>query len=275
MASRAVWRPGCRCCASAARRGRGRPARRCAAAPSTSARSRRRSSAPMQLADQLEQPLILEPPSRPLPGRTLLVRGRRHAQSPADRLRPRSARAARRRTRSPRTVWIELAREKHRRRFQDLVRTTRLEHLTTRLADLLRLGAGRRVRDGGLHSLRPSGRTCAASLTANPDQQRRVRLDVPTRTPAAVARSNSSPDTSSLSARQISPSARRTLASKSPSNPGWLSRVRETILDRRDERVAARQSELRVTVKRHPGPQSRAPPNCCRRGSQTNCRATR
>src|SRR5207302_11115193 len=39
-------------------------------------------------ADHTEQPLILGRPRRPLAGRSLVIRGRRHAQGPADRLDP-------------------------------------------------------------------------------------------------------------------------------------------------------------------------------------------
>jgi hypothetical protein len=42
-------------------------------------------------------------------------------------------------------VWIELAREKHAGRFQDLVRAAQLEHLTTQLADLFALVRVRQV----------------------------------------------------------------------------------------------------------------------------------
>jgi hypothetical protein len=82
-------------------------------------------------------------------------------------------------------AWIELAREKHGSRFQDLVRTAQLEHLATQLADLLTLLARRQVWAAAFVRFRPGGRTCAASPTATPDQQRRARSDVPSRTPTA------------------------------------------------------------------------------------------
>jgi len=45
----------------------------------------------MDLPDQLEQPLVLDPTGRALPARALVVRGRRHAQGHADRLDPEAA----------------------------------------------------------------------------------------------------------------------------------------------------------------------------------------
>src|SRR5712691_2270016 len=44
--------------------------------------------APVQLADQLEQPVVLDLARGPLPGRTPVIRRRRHAQGPANRLDP-------------------------------------------------------------------------------------------------------------------------------------------------------------------------------------------
>ena len=60
---------------------------------------------------------------------------------------------------------------------------------------------------------------------------RHARSDAQTRTPAASPRSsNSSGYFLALGMTETSPSARQTLASKSPSNPGWLTAYRKAAL---------------------------------------------
>jgi hypothetical protein len=76
--------------------------------------------------------------------------------------------------------------------------------------------------DGDPRPPRPAARTSATSPTATLDQQRHARSAGPIRTPAASHGPTTPPDTSSTSPRQTSPSARQTLATKSPSKPGWL-----------------------------------------------------
>src|SRR6266542_1090515 len=73
-------------------------------------------------------------------------------------------------------------------------------------------------------SPRPAARTSAASPTATPDQQRRARPDGPTRTPAASRAPTARPDTSSLSARQTSPSAQADPGIEVSVKPGMAQR---------------------------------------------------
>ena len=68
---------------------RGARSRRCAA-PSRCAGNRRRSSSPRAPADPRQQPPVLDRRAERLPC-LLVVGGRRHAQSPADRLDPETA----------------------------------------------------------------------------------------------------------------------------------------------------------------------------------------
>jgi hypothetical protein len=69
-------------------------------------------------------------------------------------------------------VWIELARENYGRRFQDTVRAAQLEHLTTKLADLLTLRAGRHVRTQALTRLADQLETVVA--TGSPEQAKEL-----------------------------------------------------------------------------------------------------
>src|SRR5207247_5800201 len=68
--------------------------------------------------------------------------------------RPRSGHDARRRSGSPRSVWVELLGKKHARRLQDLVRTAQLEILLPQALDLLTLLARRQIRPQPLIGLR-------------------------------------------------------------------------------------------------------------------------
>ena len=87
-------------------------------------------------------------PTRPGPGRSA---------------RRRSGRGAHRCSGSPRSVLVELLREKHRRGFQDLVRATQLEVLRAQLADLLTLRASSADPAARRYRPRPGAPSCAAS----------------------------------------------------------------------------------------------------------------
>jgi hypothetical protein len=88
-------------------------------------------------------------------------------------------------------VWIELAREKHGRRFQDLVRAAQLEHLTTKLANLLALRAGRQIRTRP--SFASTWRTYLRSVSdGNPGSAATCAIGRPESNTSLVARSNSS-----------------------------------------------------------------------------------
>ena len=140
-ACRGAWRPGCPC-ARISRSTR-------SAADLLAGALQRLPHAPVavgvvvgrvHLADPLEQPLVLDRARRALAAGALVVGGRRHAQGPADRLDAEAAAMLVDEARSLRSVCVELGREKHRRRLQDLVRAAQLVDLPAQRLDLLALG---------------------------------------------------------------------------------------------------------------------------------------
>ena len=146
----------------------------------------------VDLPDQLEQPLVLDPAGRPLAARSLVVRGRRHAQGPADRLDPEAdallvderAHLGRCGSSSPaKNTACGL---------QDLVRPAQLGHLTPQLPDLLTLLAA--SADPGR---RPSfASTCRRYFRSvsdgNPRSAATCAIGRPDSNTSRVARSNNS-----------------------------------------------------------------------------------
>ncbi len=177
----------------------------------------------MDLPDQLEQPLVLDPTGRQLTGRSVVVGGRRHAQGLADRLDPEAAALLVDEGAHLGRCGSSSPAKNTARGLQDLVRPAQLEPPHAAASGSPHAPPCSTDQAADPRSPRPDAGTSAASRTATRDQQRRARSGGPTRTPAASHAPATPPGTSSLSASQTSPSSRAdALPSKSPSNPGWL-----------------------------------------------------